>query len=263
MNRDIADADYWDRTYAQSLSSESKLWRRHSDAVTVALLRRWIPDSSAGRTLKTDLFDEALENGMFPALSRRSSLVVGIDLSLSVAAQAAEHHRGLNALTGDVRQLPFSDSSFDVVISNSTLDHFSSGEEMVGSIRELARVLRPGGKLIITLDNPANPLIRLRNSKLGCWLKKIGLAPYYLGYTCGIERLSEHLRRGGLEPAGSTAVMHCPRLLAVPIARLLENRDSKWQRRFLRCLMAFEFLERFVTRYRTGHFVAAHALKST
>ena len=36
------------------------LWRAHSDAVNVTLIRHWLPDNSTASLLKTDLFDEAL-----------------------------------------------------------------------------------------------------------------------------------------------------------------------------------------------------------
>jgi len=257
-----ADSEYWNRVHARSRARESAVWRRHSDAVNAALLNRWLPCSIAGRVLKTDLFDEALSEGLAPAVGLRSPFVVGVDLSPSVASEAARHHREVSALCGDVRRLPFADAAFDAVISNSTLDHLSSARELECAIGEIARVLRPGGTLIITMDNPSHPLIRLRNSRLGSLFHRIGLAPYYGGYTIGIARLSECLRRAGLEVSDRTAIMHCPRVVAVPLARLLGHRSPKFQLRFLKSLMAFESLGRLATRFRTGHFVAARAVRA-
>jgi hypothetical protein len=40
------------------------LWREHSDAVNGALLVRWLARESCGLLLKTDLFDEAMGEGL-------------------------------------------------------------------------------------------------------------------------------------------------------------------------------------------------------
>jgi ubiquinone/menaquinone biosynthesis C-methylase UbiE len=51
--------------------------------------------------------------------------------------------------TGDARKLPFADASFDVVVSNAALHNIYKGEERRGAVREIARVLKPGGRFII------------------------------------------------------------------------------------------------------------------
>jgi len=61
-------------------------------------------------------------------------------------------------LAADARGLPLRTASFDLVLSTSTLDHFDSRREFVAAIAEIARVLRPGGRLVLTIDNPSNPL---------------------------------------------------------------------------------------------------------
>jgi SAM-dependent methyltransferase len=66
---------------------------------------------------------------------------VGIDLS----AEAVEHarERGRNAMVHDVEQpLPFDDDSFDGVIVKDLLEHVL---DPVSVVREIGRVLRPGG----------------------------------------------------------------------------------------------------------------------
>ena len=48
-------------------------------------------------------------------------------------------------MNADVRRLPLADNRVDVVLSNSTLDHFDTEQEIEESLHELARVLKPGG----------------------------------------------------------------------------------------------------------------------
>jgi ubiquinone/menaquinone biosynthesis C-methylase UbiE len=51
----------------------------------------------------------------------------------------------------DNLSLPFRDDSFDAVLSVAVVHHFATTERRVGALRELARVLRIGGRLIITV----------------------------------------------------------------------------------------------------------------
>ena len=123
-------------------------------------------------------------------------------------------------------------------------------------------MLRPGGQLLLTLDNPANPVVALRGVLPFRLLNRLGLVPYYVGATLGPRRLGRILSQVGLDVGEITAVMHCPRVLAVAMAGLLEKRASaKTQRCFLRLLIAFEHLASWPTRFLTGHFVAVRASK--
>lgn len=51
----------------------------------------------------------------------------------------------------DNLELPFRDESFDAVLSVAVVHHFATTERRVGAIRELARIMRIGGRVIITV----------------------------------------------------------------------------------------------------------------
>lgn len=51
----------------------------------------------------------------------------------------------------DNLELPFRDESFDAVLSLAVVHHFATTERRVGAIQELARILRIGGRVIITV----------------------------------------------------------------------------------------------------------------
>ena len=178
----------------------------------------------------------------------------------AIAADAVARNPGLEAIVADVRSLPFTEASFDVVFSGSTLDHFESAADIQMAIGELRRVLRPGGTLILTLDNPANPLIWLRNGPLLGLLRRIGIVPYEVGATLGPRLLERAVQAAGLDVVETTAVMHCPRAIAVAVAEPTERLSRSWQESFLRHLQAWERLERWPTRWLTGHYVAVHAV---
>lgn len=240
------------------------LWRRHSDAINQALLARWLPKTRVTRLLKTDLFDEAVSGGFAELLQSHSALVVGIDVSPGIARQAKSRTSDLHPVIADVRHLPFADDAFDVVVSLSTLDHFHTQEELTASLHELSRVLRNGGSLILTMDNPRNPLIALRNALPFALLHRLGIVPYYVGVTYGQHKLRTLLARTGCRVVELRPVLHCLRVLAVPAGRLVHRfAGENVQRGLLRLLQMFEGLSRAPTRFFTGHYVAVLAEKIT
>lgn len=259
----IEEASYWDAVAeAWRKTRPQTLWRAHSDAVNTALLAHWLPADRVERLLKTDLFDEAFRDGLYPELSLRAQTIIGIDISALMLHVDRSRHGGLRVVRADVRHLPFASESFDAIVSNSTLDHFKSPHEIIASLRELYRVLRKGGLLLLTLDNLANPIIALRNALPYRLLNRLGLVPYYVGVTYGPRRLRRVLQQIGFEVVELSAVMHCPRVLVVKLVQVLERHIGlEAQRRLLRCLMAFEGLSCWPTRFLTGHFIAVRAMR--
>lgn len=237
------------------------VWRQHCDALYVALIDRWLPGSPAGRTLKTDLFDEAMGEGLVARLATGSEMVLGIDSSTAVASAASEKHASLRTALADVRNLPLRDGSLGRVFSNSTLDHFANQHDIIAALRELARVVAPNGQLILTLDNPHNPAVRVRNLLPFSLLRRLGLVPYFVGATLSAHALNAALQQAGFEVRDTVFLMHCPRVLMVPIAVRLGRSSAAVQGRFLRSLMRWERLRSWPTARHTGHYFAVSAVR--
>jgi SAM-dependent methyltransferase len=256
---------YWDKISREWAHNHPHcLWRAHSDAVNSRLLIRWLPSEKVDRLLKTDLFDELVSEGIYPLLARRAKHVFCIDASLFALRMVSGWPAGPRRIGADVRSLPFIDSAFNVVVSNSTLDHFHSLDEIVSSLRELHRVLRSSGHLILTLDNLANPLIFLRNLLPFSLLNKLGIVPYYVGISLRPKQLKNLLEKTGFEVIEIDATLHCLRVLAVSASDWIEKRfGPEGQGRFLRLLLAFESLSHWPTRFVTGNFTAVKAIKKT
>lgn len=51
--------------------------------------------------------------------------------------------------TADVRQMPFADNTFDIVVSRAVIHNIYTAAGRAGAIREIARVLKPGGQAVI------------------------------------------------------------------------------------------------------------------
>jgi len=74
---------------------------------------------------------------------------VGVDSRPEMLKRAVD--RGLDVVRADSRALPFADECFDVVYSFKTLAHVPNVED---ALREMVRVARPGGHLLVEFDNP-------------------------------------------------------------------------------------------------------------
>ena len=262
------ESSYWDDVGLEWTSKQpDRLWREYTDRLQIALIDRWLEDS-VGHTgdapltaLKTDLFDEVAGRGIVRHLTGRGYHTTGIDIAPVVVAEALRRHPGLDACCADVRDLPFADASFNVVFSGSTLDHFATVADIAQAVKELVRVLRPSGRLLLTLDNPLNPLVSLRNGPLLRLFRRSGIVPYQVGATLGPRQLASLVRSCGLEVRQTTAILHCPRVLAVWRARAIEGREFAVRERFLESLSRWERLEQWRSRFVSGHFIAMLAIK--
>jgi len=93
------------------------------------------------------------------ALTARGFAPVGLDLSAVLLAAAREAHAAVPLIRGDMRRLPFASSTFDAVLSFFTsFGYFSADDENRGVLREVSRVLRPGGRYVLDFLNRAHVL---------------------------------------------------------------------------------------------------------
>lgn len=91
-------------------------------------------------------------------MRRRGYRVVGIE----PAVELLRHRREPDSpvVAGDGLRLPFRDASLDFVYVIGVLHHLPGREAQAAARREIARVLKPGGLLLVHESNPRNPLFR-------------------------------------------------------------------------------------------------------
>ncbi|MGQ0615926.1 MAG: class I SAM-dependent methyltransferase [Acidimicrobiia bacterium] len=150
---------------------------------------------------------------------RRGARVVALDRSAAELAEVAavmavvlEEEAGPRGpvgagagVNGDAARLPFPDGAFDRVIAAEVLEHIPDDG---AAVAELARVLRPGGTMAVTV--PA------WLSETGCWaLSPRYHAPYVAGGHVRIytePALRAKLRAAGLQPGAShhAHALHTP-----------------------------------------------------
>ena len=73
---------------------------------------------------------------------------LGLDANPEMLAVARRKHAGIEWHDGRAESLPFADASFDAVVSQFGLMFF---DDRVAALREMQRVLRPGGRLAVAV----------------------------------------------------------------------------------------------------------------
>lgn len=88
------------------------------------------------------------------AAARPATQVTGVDLAPGMTRMAAARLPGA-VLLADSRRLPFPDGTFDAVTSVWLLHLMDRPADVAGIVAEVARVLRPGGVYVTTVDKAA------------------------------------------------------------------------------------------------------------
>jgi 2-polyprenyl-6-hydroxyphenyl methylase/3-demethylubiquinone-9 3-methyltransferase len=97
-----------------------------------------------------ELLDAGCGTGLFSQVAEeRGAIVTSVDVGESLLAEVAKKSHS-RRIVGSVMDLPFPDRSFDVVICTEVIEHTVDPRR---GVTEVARVLRPGGTLVLTTPN--------------------------------------------------------------------------------------------------------------
>jgi SAM-dependent methyltransferase len=119
----------------------------HQD-INLPVLLSLLPDAG------TATLDLACGEGRLSRLLRtRGHRVVGVDYAPTMIRLAATHPDAVPAVRGDATALPFPDQAFDLVVAYMCLHDIDA---MPQAVAEIARVLRPGGRLCAAIPHPVN-----------------------------------------------------------------------------------------------------------
>lgn len=109
---------------------------------------------SSGRAVGIDLWQSADQSGNSPSTTQHNAAAEGV-------SERIELH------TGDARKLPFPDASFDLVVSTWALHNIPTAEGRDAAVREIARVLAPGGRvLLVDIQRSGEYVTSLRTAGL-------------------------------------------------------------------------------------------------
>jgi SAM-dependent methyltransferase len=237
----VRERQAWDRTASRvrdfSRARSTEYYRR----CEIALIERWLGPLAGKRVLKLDLWNEAYNTRILHWVAGQGASVAALDGSGVVAARARANARAagleLGLLRADIRDLPFADASFDVAYTMGTIEHIAEYRQ---ALRELHRVLRPGGRAIVGVPHRWNLFLR---PLLVTLLEAFDAYPYAPEKSFGAGELRRDLAAAGFRVLARGGLLVAPgplRMLDV----FLHLRGSALERLTGGLVAPFEALER-------------------
>jgi demethylmenaquinone methyltransferase/2-methoxy-6-polyprenyl-1,4-benzoquinol methylase len=143
-----AVARRYDRTNTFMSFGQDRRWRRRTRQSLDLKPGERVLDLAAGTAVST------------VDLARSGAYAVGCDFSLGMlqAGRARGDRQHVPLVAGDALHLPFADATFDAATISFGLRNVSDVEQ---ALREMARVVRPGGRLVVCeFSRPTSSLFR-------------------------------------------------------------------------------------------------------
>ncbi|HVU73217.1 MAG TPA: class I SAM-dependent methyltransferase [Mycobacteriales bacterium] len=145
----------YDRTNALMTFGMEKRWRRQVAAQLALRSGESVLDLAAGTATSTVAF------------ARPGVTAIGADFSLGMLRAGRARGVRLPLVAGDGLALPFASGRFDAVTISFGLRNVVDTD---GCLRELARVTRPGGRLVVCeVSRPANRVLRMGHA---FWMRR-------------------------------------------------------------------------------------------
>lgn len=135
---------YFYESFAEDFDSKMNMYdtNKRIQVVFNELLKEDISNKS--------FLDAGCGTGWFSkAASARGAQVTAMDLGEGLLSKVREK-TDVTTVVGSLMDIPFPENSFDIVMSSEVIEHTPDPKE---AIKELCRVLKPGGKLILTTPN--------------------------------------------------------------------------------------------------------------
>lgn len=197
--------------------AEPEGWQVSGDAAEVyeqffvpAIFGQWAPRMV--NAARVDSEDRVLDVGCGTGVLARAaadrvtaaSQITGLDCNGGMLAVARRIRPQIDWHQGNATALPFKDDSYDVVLSQFALMYFP---DRIAALREMIRVLRPGGRLAIAVWGPFEHatgyviLTEISQRRCGKSAADILKAPFTLGNK---DMLIDLCKAAGIQNAGVT-----------------------------------------------------------
>lgn len=140
-------------------------------------------------------------------IARKGAEVTGIDIRKKALIRARNRalSQKLHFIEMNAEELDFPENYFDKVISFCVIEHLQDDEK---TLRQIARLLKPGGRLFISADSLSNPGLKTEE-------KESHRRRYHVNQFYNLEVVSNKLQQANLKLERSRFVLSSPLALAL------------------------------------------------
>jgi len=207
-------AEYFDR-----IADRYDEWYRTRTGRYVDRIEKWLVFSML-RTKSGKALDLGCGTGNYTLeLKRKGFDVIGLDASEGMLKVARE--KGLNCIMGDAYDLPFPDETFDLVLSITMFEFIHRPEDV---LREIHRVLKPGGEVLIGTMNGRSAWFLFKRLKSLFVETAYRYARFYTP-----DELERLVKEAGFREVESAGVIFLPSFW--PFLGVAERIDRKFHRK--------------------------------
>ncbi|MDD1703887.1 MAG: class I SAM-dependent methyltransferase [Methanoregula sp.] len=132
--------DTWEKVWTKNLITSDYSLKY------LAFIEKTAKELAAG----SKILEAGCGTGQTLALFTGRHETVGLDISL--AALALARRNCPHPVLGSIFSLPFQDDTFDLVYNSGVIEHFRDPTN-VDALREMARIVKPSGKVIVIVPN--------------------------------------------------------------------------------------------------------------
>ena len=148
--------DGYDRMAKDWAGTRMNFWSELTELVTneISIRQTFRQDLAETYLDELRLLDLGCGNARFyRQVSELTLMYQGCDISKGLVEQAHKYHPELPLEVCDARCTPYSDNSFDIVVSFAVAHHFPGKSAQEDFFKEIYRVLAPGGTAVVTTWN--------------------------------------------------------------------------------------------------------------
>lgn len=186
---------------------------QHYREMEISLFKTYFGNLQGKKLLKLDLWNEVNNTRILIWAAQQGAEIYGLDVSDYIVNSAKknfeEHGLKANLIRSDVRNIKFPSNNFDFVYTMGTIEHIPDYEK---ALKEIYRVLKPGGKAIIGSPNKWDPFLFSILIQILIFFNKF---PYAPEKCFSMKEFKKLIEKNNFEIIDDTSILFVPGLLRI------------------------------------------------
>ena len=133
--------EFYNKNYREFSNTRHSVWKSVKDFCDLIKSESIILDAGCGNG-KNMIYINDFRKNQF------KKHIVGFDTCVNFVDLCKKKH--LNVNVGDVKNIKYASNSFDFILCIAVIHHLKTEKDRFKALQELLRVLKPGGKLLVT-----------------------------------------------------------------------------------------------------------------